>query len=127
MTTSKKAAQPKPDTTAPAQSGETQPEPLPAAAVAEAQALADTPVEQQDAAPQPSDAELASVGAESMDASEPTKEPRFRITARHPNGFWRCGRQWHPAGEVLTLSEIGGEAVLATLRLEPMLIVALEQ
>lgn len=127
MTTSKKTAQPKPDIAAPAQSGGTQAEPLPADAVAELQALANTPVEQQDAVPQPSGAERASVGVESMDEAEPTKEPRYRIAARHPNGFWRCGRQWHPAGEVLTLSEIGGEAVLAILRLEAMLIVALEQ
>jgi hypothetical protein len=97
MTTSKKTTQPKPDITAVAQTGETQAESLPAA-----------------------------TGIDAPDVTEPASEPRYRITARHPNGFWRCGRKWHPDGEVLTLSEIGGEAVLAALQAEPMLVVAVE-
>lgn len=56
-------------------------------------------------------------------AGELTQEPRYRITARHPNGFWRCGRKWLAQGEELSLSEIGGGAVLAVLRDEPMLVV----
>ncbi len=48
---------------------------------------------------------------------------RYRIAARNQNGFWRCGRKWHPDGVVLTLDEIGGHGVLATLQDEPMLIV----
>lgn len=126
MTPSKKTAQPKPDITTPAQPSGTQLEPLPAAAGAEAQTPADASVERQDVAPQTAGAEVGSDLADALDAAQPTKEPRYRITARHPQGFWRCGRKWHPDGEVLTLSEIGGDTVLATLLAEPMLIVAVE-
>lgn len=97
MTPSKKTTQPKPDIAAVALPGNTQAESLPAA---------------------------TSIAA--PDVTEPATEPRYRIAARHPQGFWRCGRKWHPDGEVLTLSEIGGEAVLAALQAEPMLVVAVE-
>lgn len=130
MTTSKKPSQPKSDITAPAQPGDTPADSLPASANVEGQSPVEEPIELQDAATPPSATEIAPVEedaiAEPTVAVEPIREPGLRITARHPNGFWRCGRQWHPAGEVLTLSEIGGEAVLAALRDEPMLIVALE-
>lgn len=96
MTTSKKTIQPKPDITAVAQTGETQAESLPAA-----------------------------TGIDAPDVTEPATEPRYRIAARHPQGFWRCGRKWHPDGEVLTLSEIGGHKVLDQLREEPMLVVSM--
>lgn len=72
------------------------------------------------------DAEVSHESEAAAVAGDLAQEPRYRIAARHPNGFWRCGRQWHPDGEVLTLSEIGGEAVLAVLQAEPMLVVAVE-
>lgn len=89
------------------------PQPQPDSAVVDQANAADTPHQETLASP--------------PFANELAHEPRYRITARHPKGFWRCGRQWHPDGELLTLSEIGGEAVLAMLRVEPMLIVALDQ
>lgn len=53
--------------------------------------------------------------------------PHYKVAARNPAGFWRCGRKWHPDGEVLTLAEIGGEQVLALLLAEPMLVVQVQE
>lgn len=113
MATSKKSPA-KPDPTPPPASGDDHLDSLPVDAVATEQASIDTPVEQQDAVLQ------------CEDGNGGHQEPRYRISSRHPNGFWRCGRKWHPDGEVLTLSEIGGQTVLAALRAEPMLIVVEE-
>lgn len=96
MTVSKKAAPAKPDAPTAVPPGET-PEPS-------------LPVATEIGSPAPADA-------------APADEPRYRITARRADGFWRCGRKWLACGEELSLSDIGGESVLAALRAEPMLVV----
>jgi len=73
------------------------------------------------AAVEPAASEEADVAAPL--APELTQEPRYRVSSRSRDGFCRAGRRWHPDGEVLTLSALGGLAVLNALRDEPMLVV----
>lgn len=119
---------PQPHTTEPAAAGLPEVVSPPADAETEATAPVDASAEQPDTAtPVASEQEVTpAAGADEavLVAPELTQEPRYRVAARSPRGFNRGGRFWHPDGEELTLSEIGGLGALEVLQAEPMLIVA---
>lgn len=117
---------PQPNTAEPAAAGQPEVVSLPVDADTQAAAPVDA------SAAQPAAATVAAsdqnvtpdAGADVQVAVELSQEPRYRISARSPRGFNRGGRFWHPDGDELTLSEIGGLGALEVLLAEPMLIVA---